>query len=310
VIHYHGTPITPRSKLLELAGRCFCVSFAHPQDVQACHQIGQAVMLDNGAFTLWRTGRPTNWPAYYRWCERWLEYRTTWAVIPDVIDGTERENDRLLAAWPFRDRGAPVWHLHERLDRLVRLAQEWPRVCLGSSGSYRSVGGPPWRQAHGRSDGPPLPGRAGARMAAHAPRHEARRRPVPVRLGRQHERRAQPRGRPEPRRAAPEPANDGRRARPAPVPGTLAHTPPTRCRSMSAFSAPARQKRAPGLSTRCARPYICQDLEITAQICSDRGQRCTTLAGHGKQRQRRPLFGRSLAQATGADRTSIDTAGT
>lgn len=145
MIHYHGTPITPRAKLLELAGRCFCVSFAHPQDVQACHQIGQAVMLDNGAFTLWRTGRPTNWPAYYRWCERWLEYRTTWAVIPDVIDGTEWENDRLLAAWPFGDRGAPVWHLHERIDRLLRLAQEWPRVCLGSSGSYRSVGGAHWQ---------------------------------------------------------------------------------------------------------------------------------------------------------------------
>jgi hypothetical protein len=41
VIHYHGNPITPRAKLLELAGGCFCVSFAHPRDVQACHQIGQ-----------------------------------------------------------------------------------------------------------------------------------------------------------------------------------------------------------------------------------------------------------------------------
>ncbi len=146
MIHYHGTPITPRSKLLELAGRCFCVSFAHPQDVRVCHEIGQSVMLDNGAFTLWRTGRPADWSAYYRWCERWLEYRTTWAVIPDVIEGTERENDRLLAAWPFGDRGAPVWHLHERIDRLVRLAHEWSRVCLGSSGSYRNVGGQRWQR--------------------------------------------------------------------------------------------------------------------------------------------------------------------
>lgn len=144
MIHYHGTPITPRAKLLELAGRCFCVSFAHPYDVTACHEIGQAVMLDNGAFSLWRLGRPVDWPAYYAWCERWLQYHTTWAVIPDVIDGTTRENDRLLDAWPFGDRGAPVWHLHEPIQRLLKLARDWPRVCIGSSGEYRSIASASW----------------------------------------------------------------------------------------------------------------------------------------------------------------------
>lgn len=146
MIHYHGTPITPRAKLLELAGRCFCVSFAHPQDVRVCHEIGQSIMLDNGAFTQWRSRRSVNLPAYYEWCERWLAYRTTWAVIPDVIEGTERENDRLVAAWPFGDRGAPVWHMHEHIHRLLRLAEEWPRVCIGSSGDYRNVGDHEWRR--------------------------------------------------------------------------------------------------------------------------------------------------------------------
>jgi hypothetical protein len=60
VIHYHGTPVTPRARLLELAGRCFCVSFAQPQDITACHDIGQSVMLDNGAYSFWRTGRATD----------------------------------------------------------------------------------------------------------------------------------------------------------------------------------------------------------------------------------------------------------
>lgn len=112
------------------------------------------------------------------------------------------------------------------------------------------------------------------------------------------------------RRAFQEPASDGQQAQPAPVPDTLARTPPIGLHLISAFSAPARQKRAPGLSTRCARPYLYQDLEITARVCSDRRQRCTTLAGHGKQHQHRPLFGGHLAQATGTDRTSIDTVGT
>ena len=34
MIHYHGTPITPQDVLLTLAGRCFCVSHAAPQNVR------------------------------------------------------------------------------------------------------------------------------------------------------------------------------------------------------------------------------------------------------------------------------------
>jgi hypothetical protein len=223
VIHYHGTPITPRAKLLELAGRCFCVSFAHPQDAQVCHEIGQAVMLDNGAFTHWRSRRRINLPAYYGWCERWLEHRTTWAVIPDVIDGSEHENDRLLAAWPFGARGAPVWHMHEHIDRLLRLAEEWPRVCLGSSGSYRNVGDHQWRRRMAEAmdrlcpDGP-------APVWLHMlRRHEARRHPLSLRVCRQHEHSAQPCGSPDTRRSPEVTPHDGGSARPTPMPGTLAH---------------------------------------------------------------------------------------
>lgn len=145
-MHYHGVPITPRPKLLELAGRCFCVRYGEHRDVEVCHEIGQSVMLDNGAFPAWTRGKATDWPGYYAWCERWLEHWTTWAVIPDVIDGSEQENDALIAEWPFGTRGAPVWHLHESLDRLLRLTAEWPLVCLGSSGAYADVGSPAWHR--------------------------------------------------------------------------------------------------------------------------------------------------------------------
>jgi hypothetical protein len=146
MIHYHGTPITPRQPAFyELAGRFFCVSYAAPGDLAAAHEVGQGVMLDNGAFTAWTRGAPVkDWDPYYRWVEPWLDYWTTWAVIPDVIDGDETANDRLVSEWPHGDRGAPVWHLHESLDRLARLADEWPLVCLGSSGAYRTVASPAW----------------------------------------------------------------------------------------------------------------------------------------------------------------------
>jgi hypothetical protein len=144
VIHYHGTPITPRAQLLRLTGRSFCVSFVEPRDVVVAHEIGEGVMLDNGAFTFWRRGRKADWPAFYAWAQPWLEYQTTWAIIPDVIDGDEDANDALIAEWPFGARGAPVWHMHEDIDRLVRLAETWPRVCLGSSGEFATVGDPRW----------------------------------------------------------------------------------------------------------------------------------------------------------------------
>lgn len=147
-LHYHGLPCTPLSALHELAGRCFCVSYAHPEQVRRAHDLGQSVMLDNGAFSFWTKQKATDWDAYMDWAEPWLDYPTTWAVIPDVIDGTEEDNDLLLVQWFKRrlPRGAPVWHLHESIDRLKRLAHAYPRVCLGSSGQYAQVGSPAWHR--------------------------------------------------------------------------------------------------------------------------------------------------------------------
>lgn len=145
-IHYHGTPITPLEALYQLAGRCFCVSHARPDDALRAHQIGQSVMLDNGAFSKWKRGAETDWPAYYRWCEGWFGYPTTWAVIPDVIDGGSQLQDALLREWPFGHRGAPVWHMDEPISRLLRLVDEWPRVCIGSTAEFASVLSPSWQR--------------------------------------------------------------------------------------------------------------------------------------------------------------------
>lgn len=145
MIHYHGTPITPRDALYRLAGRCFCVPFSDPRDIAACREIGQALMLDNGAFSAWRKGKATDWPGFYGWVEEWLG-PADFAVIPDVIDGGEPENDALVAQWPHGHRGAPVWHLHESFDRLRRLTDEWPLTCLGSSGEYSQIGTSRWER--------------------------------------------------------------------------------------------------------------------------------------------------------------------
>ena len=112
LIHYHGTPITPIAALYQLSGRHFCVSHAHPADVARCHQIGQSVMLDNGAFSAWKAGKATDWPGYYAWADRWLDCPTTWAVIPDVIDGSTQLQRRAaggMAARQAAGRASLAW---------------------------------------------------------------------------------------------------------------------------------------------------------------------------------------------------------
>lgn len=134
----------------EMGGRNFCVSYAAPNDIERAHEVGQSVMLDNGAFTFWRKGVSTSpewWSRYAAWVEPWLDYPTTWCVIPDVIGGTEEENDRLIFSWRRRmfKQSAPVWHMHESLERLQYLANAWDRVCIGSSGKYADPKSNAWK---------------------------------------------------------------------------------------------------------------------------------------------------------------------
>jgi len=148
-MHYYGTPITPRSVLYTLAGKSFCVSLEDSSDVELCHRIGQSVMLDNGAYSHWkRNGNRKDWSPYYEWVKPWLEVATTWAVIPDVVDGGEVLNDRLLAEWfvqmgSYR-RAAPVWHIDESLTRLERLSRNFERICFGSAGAFADISTNAW----------------------------------------------------------------------------------------------------------------------------------------------------------------------
>jgi hypothetical protein len=130
-----------------MAGRNFCVSWAHPQDLRRCLDIGQSLMLDNGAFSAFTKGKPTNWPDYYRWLAPNLA-PPHWAVIPDVIDGSVEQQRELVQQWPaeFGHLGAPVWHLALSTDWLLELCDRFPRVCLGSSGAYWRIGSAAWCQ--------------------------------------------------------------------------------------------------------------------------------------------------------------------
>jgi len=145
---YHGLPITPATAAAKAVdgGHAF-VSFAHPEQLGVAVEVCQSFALDCGAFSAWRSGKPvTDWAAYYAWaaaCK--LIPSCDFAVVPDVIDGGEADNDALLAEWPLpRWFGAPVWHMHESFARLERLASAWPLICIGSSGEYATIGTAAW----------------------------------------------------------------------------------------------------------------------------------------------------------------------
>ena len=153
MIHYHGLPITPDTAArAAISGGHAFVSFRYPEQTALVLDVCQSFAVDNGAFSAWKSGEPvTDWTRYYEWVAELHRYPSfDFAVIPDVIDGDEKANDALVAEWPWRGQaaklwvGAPVWHFHESIDRLRALAHEWPRVCLGSSGSYATIGDYSW----------------------------------------------------------------------------------------------------------------------------------------------------------------------
>lgn len=150
MIFYHGLPITPETAAIKAirAGHAF-VSFAHSGQYEMAVAMAQSFAIDNGAFSAWKAGEPIlDWRPYYEWVAQVVRVPNfDFAVIPDCVDGGEEENDALLKEWPWRDGiGAPVWHLHESLDRLQRLAADYPRICLGSSGDYATPGEASWWQ--------------------------------------------------------------------------------------------------------------------------------------------------------------------
>jgi hypothetical protein len=151
MIHYHGLPITPATAAARaITGGHAFVSFRRPDQLGLVLEVASSFAVDNGAFSAWRSGEPiTDWSPFYEWVAELHRYPSfDFAVIPDVIDGNEDDNDKLIDEWPWKDSaphiGSPVWHLHESMARLERLALKWPRVCLGSSGEFAQVGTVSW----------------------------------------------------------------------------------------------------------------------------------------------------------------------
>lgn len=148
MIHYHGMPITPATAAVSaVQGGHGFVSFQHPDQLGIAAEVCQSFAVDNGAFSAWKSGNPrTNWVEFYKWALMCSTIpNCDFAVIPDVIDGNENDNNALIKEWPLgKFFGAPVWHMHESISRLIWLSQTFYRVCIGSSGEFAEIGNSLW----------------------------------------------------------------------------------------------------------------------------------------------------------------------
>jgi hypothetical protein len=147
MIHYHGSPIggSRQDVARFLIGRHALVPYFRQDDMPIVADVCQSFVLDNSAFTIWKQGGKMDYEGYLAFVEHWYKHPSfDWALIPDVIDGTEQENDEYLGRWETKAKGVPVWHLHESIERLKMLCDQYEVVALGSSGKWSMPGEEQW----------------------------------------------------------------------------------------------------------------------------------------------------------------------
>ena len=137
MIHYHGTRIACSDDQASriLMGRHAFVSYADTTQLSIVEEVCQSYAFDNGAYSFFNSGRVPDWDGYYRFVDDVYGPSTDFAIIPDVIGGSEVDQDDLLRDWPFdakRVNGVPVWHTDETIPRLEMLAERFSLVCIGS----------------------------------------------------------------------------------------------------------------------------------------------------------------------------------
>ncbi len=146
MLKFYGTPLTPNSVFDEvMPGRNSLIPFPNPQNLHRAIKLCEKVIIDNGAFTIWRKGGVPDWDKYYAWMQP-FKHNIEFFFIPDVIDGTEEENDYLIADYfkKKETRGVPIWHINESFERLERLMDSFDYIAIGSAGEFAQLATPQW----------------------------------------------------------------------------------------------------------------------------------------------------------------------
>ena len=130
-------------------GRHLLYSFYHSNQIEWTINECSSFVVDNGAFSHWKSGKgEIDMQEYYNFALSLSKHPSfDWCLIPDKIDGTEADNDRMINEWEQLGniRSVPIWHLHETISKLQALADSYNLVAIGSSGDYATIGTDQWR---------------------------------------------------------------------------------------------------------------------------------------------------------------------
>ena len=146
MIKYHGTPCSPMKVFYEaFTNKKVLIPYPRPDDLKRALEVCDSIILDNGAFSIWKKGIEVDWNKFYLWVETVVD-KIDFFFIPDVIDGTEEENNHLIADYFLRGKtkGVPIWHVNESLERLDNLMNSFDYIAIGSAGEYSQLNTPKW----------------------------------------------------------------------------------------------------------------------------------------------------------------------
>jgi len=149
MIAYHGMSGCGKIEdSLELArGRHCFISYASPDPLPLVASVCSSFALDNGAYSAWSLSKEYDFAGFENFVEEWrLHPSFDFAIIPDVIGGSEEENLKLVEDWMGKDCSGsmiPVFHLHASLDYLRELIGIG-RLALGAHNLHRTPGTPAW----------------------------------------------------------------------------------------------------------------------------------------------------------------------
>lgn len=98
------------------------------------------VVLDSGAFTVYKTGETIDLVEFGEWAlaEKARDPRVTEVFTLDVIGGSWRDTERNTRdLWKMGVEAIPVYHVGEPTSVLLGYAKDYPKVSLGGAVGYR-----------------------------------------------------------------------------------------------------------------------------------------------------------------------------
>ncbi len=156
MIHYHGGQLGGGAdNSLSMQGKHAFISYTATKNcyTQLAAELCQSFAIDNGAYSLWRSGKEYSVEGYVEYLLNWYRHPgLDFYLLPDVIDGGEEENIKIQAEFfvyaqhhkRLMDLAVPVWHLDESLDHLQYMSVCYKRIAIGSAGDYAVVGNKKW----------------------------------------------------------------------------------------------------------------------------------------------------------------------